>query len=188
MEINNKICKICNKDKLLSEFPGSGKKDKTKKRALCKICWNNYIIEGYNTKDQYIETRKRYKLNNKNKLKNYSNQYRKDRKKIDNLFKLKCNIRTLISNTFHGHLVSKKSKTYDILGCDFEFFKYYIEGQFTKTMTWGNIHLDHIRPISLAKTEQDIIILNHYTNFQPLLAKDNIKKNNSIIEKQLRLL
>ena len=55
-------------------------------------------------------------------------------------------------------------------------------------MTWNNIHLDHIKPLSTANTKEEILILNHYTNFQPLLAIDNLIKNDSLIEKQLRLL
>ena len=42
----------------------------------------------------------------------------------------------------------------------------------------GEWHLDHIKPISLAKSEEEIIELNHYTNFQPLWAKDNLSKSN----------
>ena len=39
--------------------------------------------------------------------------------------------------------------------------------------------LDHITPISSAKTEEDVIRLNNYTNFQPLCSKVNrdIKKD-----------
>ncbi len=46
-------------------------------------------------------------------------------------------------------------------------------------MTWENKtlwHLDHIVPVSVAKTEQEIIKLNHYTNFRPLWAKENLAK------------
>ena len=43
---------------------------------------------------------------------------------------------------------------------------------------YGKWHLDHIKPISLATSEDDIIKLNHYTNFQPLWAEENIIKGN----------
>ena len=33
--------------------------------------------------------------------------------------------------------------------------------------------MDHIIPISIAETEEDIIRLNHYTNLQPLCSKVN---------------
>jgi len=85
----------------------------------------------------------------------------------------------------------KEAKTEKILGCTIEEFRLYIESQFTKRMTLenhGEWHLDHILPLATAKTKEDIIRLNHYTNFQPLWAKDNILKSNKIIEKQLVLL
>ena len=57
-------------------------------------------------------------------------------------------------------------------------------------MTWDNKgmyngelnygwDIDHIIPISSAKTEDDLYILNHYTNLQPLCSKVNrdIKKD-----------
>jgi hypothetical protein len=77
----------------------------------------------------------------------------------------------------------KDGKTQDILGCDFETFKRHIEKQFTKGMNWdnqGKWHFDHIYPVSLARDQKHVIELNHYTNFQPLWAKDNIKKGNRL--------
>ena len=44
--------------------------------------------------------------------------------------------------------------------------------------TW---QLDHIVPISSAKTEDDIYKLNHYSNLRPLCSKKNLEKSNKII-------
>jgi hypothetical protein len=143
-------------------------------------------------KDYYINYSKKYwKLyykNNKEKIKNYyeNNKERKNyninkKKKLDPIFKFKCNVRTSIRMSFkRGKNQFKKSaKTENILGCTIEQFKDYIESKFTKGMNfenYGKWHLDHIKPLALAKNEKEIIELNHYTNFQPLWAEDNYAK------------
>ena len=43
-------------------------------------------------------------------------------------------------------------------------------------MTWLNTHRDHIKPISHARTEEEVRALHHYTNYQPLLWRDNLVK------------
>jgi hypothetical protein len=71
-----------------------------------------------------------------------------------------------------------------MLGCSYEDFKLHIEAQFVSGMSWENRsewHLDHIIPVSSAINEDDLIRLNHYTNFQPLWAVDNLKKSNKLI-------
>ena len=140
------------------------------------------------------EYRKEYYKANADKLKEYRKKYRKNRLKTDPIYKLKKRLRSNIGETFKracdGAYV-KKSKTFDILGCDIEFFMRYISSKFQKGMTFenhGEWHLDHIIPISKANTEEDIIRLNHYTNFQPLWAEDNLTKSDKIVEQQLTLL
>ena len=162
-------------------------------------------FKKYNIKNKEIikEKRKKYYNENKERLllinKNYYNKNKKninrhnaikakERVKNSDLLKLILRIRNLIRKSIKNKNYTKKSRTYFILGCDYVFFKEYIESQFTKDMNWNNIHLDHIKPISLAKNENEVIELNHYTNFQPLLSLDNLKKSNKIITKQLKLL
>jgi hypothetical protein len=81
--------------------------------------------------------------------------------------------------------ISKKNKTFDIVGCSPEFLKQHLEKQFTKGMSWEllgqHIHIDHIIPLSSAKTEDELYKLCHYENLQPLWAEDNLKKSNKII-------
>ncbi len=131
-----------------------------------------------------------YYQENKEKNKKKSKEYQKNKLKSDSLFKLNYNIRNLIRQSIKnkGHI--KKSKTIDILGCSIDEFKQYLEKQFEPWMTWNNYgkyngkekygwDIDHIIPISSAKTEEELLKLNHYTNLQPLDSFVNrcIKRN-----------
>lgn len=74
---------------------------------------------------------------------------------------------------------SKKSRTFEIVGCTFVEFRAHIEKQFLPGMTWENRpdwHVDHIVPLASAKTEADVIALNHFTNLRPLWIPDNLAK------------
>lgn len=89
--------------------------------------------------------------------------------------KVKCTIQqSYFKNNF-----TKKSKTYKILGCSWEFFKQHLENNpYGFTINQSNIDLDHIVPLSSAKTEEDVLKINHYKNFQllPSVYNRNIKK------------
>ena len=151
-----------------------------------------YFKEYYeNNKEKLNKKNKEWRENNREKRKEYYKEYQKNRMQIDTLFKLRCIIRSLISTSIKNKGYTKRSQTYNILGCTYEEFKIHLENQFTKGMSWenqGEWHLDHIYPVSLAKDEEELYKLNHYTNFQPLWAEDNIRKGNNIIEQQLKLL
>ena len=177
-------CVSCNKIYIIKnkELIKNKKKiyyDKNKDEILSKK--KEYHI---NNKEEILKIKKEYSKSNREKINTYYRLYSKKRKEKDNLYKLTCNIRTLIGMSIKGKGYTKKSKTSEYLGCTFNEFKIYIEEKFIENMTWENRmewHLDHIYPISLAKTKEEIIKLNHYTNFQPLWALDNIKKGNKII-------
>ncbi len=157
-----------------------------------------------NWKEENKHYFKKYRQENKDKIRKYYKEnkdrvsktnrlYRQRRTKEDAVYRFSRTIRSLVHGAFKRgtNQFRKEAKTEKILGCTIEEFRLYIESQFTKRMTLenhGEWHLDHILPLATAKTEEDIIRLNHYTNFQPLWAKDNILKSNKIIEKQLVLL
>lgn len=140
-----------------------------------------------NNKDKVREINAQYYLDNKEKISVRNQAYHKHRKSIDPLFKLRCNISSLISIYLKRNGYKKNTKTANILGCTFEEFKLHLEKQFDDKMNWENQgtywELDHIKPVSLATNEQELIELNHYTNFQPLYWLDNqIKSNNYSIQ------
>ena len=134
-------------------------------------------------KKEKLKEQKRLNYNKnieKNRIK--KNKYVKDKINNDPLFKLCFNIRTLIRNSIKNQYTKKSKKTQEILGCSFEEFKIYLESKFDENMNWDNQgsywHMDHIKPISLANTKEEVYELNHYTNFQPLYWVDNLSKGN----------
>ena len=130
-------------------------------------------------KEIIAERNRRYFEANKGKRA----KYEKQRKDNDPLFKLTKNLRSLISGSFKRKGYKKGSKTEQILGCSFLDFKEYIEEQFTQGMNWANYgqwHIDHIIPISVAENEAQILILNRYQNLRPLWADENLSKSDSV--------
>ena len=132
-------------------------------------------------KEQDKEYRKKYREQNREKINALQNQYAKDRKKHDLLYKCRVNTRVLISKSFSNQNLSKKSKTFKILGCSPEwFYNEWLEKKYNPPHS----HLDHIIPISLAQNEKEVILLNHYSNFQVLSPEQNISKGNKYISLQ----
>jgi len=133
-------------------------------------------------KESIKEQRKEYYEKNKEEIIRKNYEYIKNKRETDTLFKLKHNIGSLIRVSFNRKNIKKAMKTTEILGCSIKEFREYLENQFDKNMNWENHgtywELDHIKPISLAITEEEIYELNHYTNFQPLYWEDNLSKSN----------
>lgn len=97
------------------------------------------------------------------------------------LFRLEQNCRNRITRYLKTVNVRKKKRTIDMLGADWLVVRQHIESQFKPNMAWNNHgrdwHIDHIIPLASAKTEEELLKLFHYTNLQPLWAKDNLKKS-----------
>lgn len=158
---------------------------------------NNKEVRLSNAKEYYLSNReeilkkqRKYILENKENKKEYYKIYFNNRLNTDKIFKLKHYIRSMIRSSFSLMGYSKSSQTLEILGCSFDEFKIYLESKFEDWMTWENRGLyngelnygwdiDHIIPLSSAKTEYDIVRLNHFSNLQPLCSYTNryIKKD-----------
>jgi len=138
------------------------------------------IIKWKESNEHYF---KQYRQDNKVNIRNYF------KTRLDNepIFRFKNNVRRLILHSFkRGKKTFKKvDRTEIILGCKIEEFINYISLKFTEGMTLenhGEWHIDHIIPLSSVNTEEDTIKLNHYTNLQPLWAKDNLSKGSKILK------
>jgi len=132
-------------------------------------------------KKEILDKNKIYRKNTKN----IRNIYESKKKKNDPIYSLLCGMRSRLCNYLKMCDVTKRNKTFDIVGCSPEFLKKHLEIQFTDGMSWDNRsewHIDHIIPLSSAKTEDELYKLCHYENLQPLWAEDNLKKSNKILQ------
>ncbi len=80
---------------------------------------------------------------------------------------------------------TKDLPTHDYLGCDSKYFIEYIDGLMKPEMTYENIHIDHIKPVSKFDLSdiENVKACCHWSNLQPLLSTDNLKKSNKWTEK-----
>jgi hypothetical protein len=130
-----------------------------------------------NNRDILNASNKRWKANNKD--------YMKNKRASDPLFKMAFNLRSRIRKAFISKSWRKNCGSEILIGCDWSSAHHHLENQFSENMSWDNYgkwHIDHVIPLSFAKTEEELIKLCHYSNLQPLWAKDNLSKNKKIIE------
>ncbi len=108
-----------------------------------------------------------------------------ERYNTDPQFNLAIKFRRRVYMAVRNQFTTKAKKTIELLGTTYPQFKKYVENKFTEGMSWkkvlsGEIHLDHIKPVSLFNlsdvNEQKKAF--NYKNMQPMWAKDNLKKHN----------
>ena len=193
--MENKNCHLCSLTKEVNFFY-LDKRNNDGFSSGCKDCLRKRSRDHhFKNREKILEYQKEYRSNNRsyynqkskewNIKTGYGKKYQQERLKSDDFFRFKNRLRTLLRISITKQGYSKKSKAFDILGCDYDFFIKYISSKFKEGMSWenhGEWHLDHIKPISLAKEESEVIALNHYTNFQPMWAIDNLKKYNKFNE------
>lgn len=139
-----------------------------------------------------IERPRKEKSEEKNNGRIKRNQ--KKRKKSDPFYRLIKNYRNSCLKAFKSIGQKKNNSSLKLLGLnDWEEFAEHLSKQFYnrsvtgEKMTFDNHgfygwHIDHIIPLSSAKTEEDIIKLCHHTNLQPLWAEDNLSKSNKNLD------
>ena len=163
---------------------------KNNKEALTKYAreWNKKNKE---LKAGYV---RKWEEKNKEVRAKYYKEYRKNRYHTDPNYKMRYLLIKSLRNKLKRHLIKETNPEFSytkasssLLGCTLEEVKTHIENQFEDGMTWENWtrdgwHLDHIVPCSsfdLTKNEEQEKCF-HYTNLQPLWAKDNLSKGSKL--------
>jgi hypothetical protein len=207
--METKICSKCNEEKNICEF-NKEKRNKSGLKSECKLCRKLIKKKHYDTnKHKILENKKKYYLSKKDvileKAKNYNHKnndkikiykkhyYQNNKNKFNDYYKLNYQINVLyrigkiVRRRIYDYVTKntiKIEKTFDIVGCSSELLKAHLEQKFIKGMSWenqGEWHIDHIIPLSSAKSEEEVYKLCHYTNLQPLWAQDNLSKGSKII-------
>jgi len=169
--MENRICSKCKIEKPLSEYKKNATKT-SRVNSYCKDCSNIYSKEYYKKNKEYFkEYQKKYVIKRR--------PYEKEKRKADPIYKLTRNIRNRIGLAIKAKNFAKNYRTNEYLGISYAKYKVYLERVFEKGMTWENYgqwHIDHIIPLASATNEEELKLLFHYTNTQPLWADENFSK------------
>lgn len=189
-------CKLC-KNAYLRKY-GQDNKEKLRENAR----------QYYNRNQEKIKTRVRNHRNlhveeiNEKRREKYLNdeQYRMKRLKECSKSNKKCRplrrkvarenksesyylelCRKRMWHAFNGR-AAKSKKTKELLGCDGQFLKKYLENTKVEGKDYSHAHIDHIIPCSsfdMTDEEQQKKCF-HYTNLQLLPACENLAKSNTL--------
>lgn len=164
----------------------------------------SYRASAQKNRDKRIQMTRDWRARSKEHLKAYNKANReRDRENLkrwakakyqsDPKYALIVKVRGLTLRSIKTLGFKKKSTTAQILGCDWESFQAHMESQFYDGMTWESfqqknhlgtsmVEIDHIIPISSAKTEEDVIRLSNHKNLRPLWWWENREKRDRIPE------
>ena len=195
--METKVCTKCGRELPLSDFWVDSRRYDGK-TVQCKECCKERKKEYYQkNKEKIIERSKEYYQNNKERRKEYleknkekikerDREYRNNKRKEDELFAVTFRCRARIKQFIRHSGYRKTSKTFEMIGCTPEQLVEHLH------KTWYDnygteyngepVHIDHIIPLSSAKTEEDVYRLCHYTNLQYLKPEDNLAKSDSILQ------
>ena len=176
-------CKLCNKERDLNYRRANKERIADQKKQYYQA---NKEKEEERKKrwqeanqERASEHFKEYYKSNKDRIIKNTSSYQRQRLQADPVYRFKHQMRQMTSLAFFRRGFKKDTKTAKLLGADWQTVKSHIESQFKVGMCWSNRdkwHIDHIVPVGLADTPEEVKKLCHYTNLQPLWAEENLKK------------
>ena len=149
----------------------------------CKKCNCLKDVKDFYANKRSLDGREFYckecQKRNPNK-KIYSRRY-SAKMREDPLYRISDSIRGRISRRIKDENYEGRKSFEEVIGCINTELRNHLEAQFKDGMSWENYgvdgwHVDHIIPLSSAKSLEELYKLNHYTNLQPLWAAENYSK------------
>lgn len=203
-----KICTSCSETKNISDFDKK-KTGKFGVRSRCKACRRIYRQENaelireqrqkyyVKNKSNISRKNKEYRESNIDIMREYQRNYREKNRSALRVYytqylannisaSISHRLRTRIRKAIKEQYGIKAYSSVELLGCTIDECRRYLELKFSGGMSWDNYglwHIDHIKPcisFDLTDPEQQKICF-HYTNLQPLWAKENLLKGSKLI-------
>ena len=196
--MEKKTCKYCLESFPLIKFNKITKRQKCYKNGVwqgidpacvdCRKSRNRTKAKTHYQKHQVQITETARKRFNTEKYRKYNRNYTRKKRKTDIHYRIKDNCRRRIGVALRNVGAKKSNYTMNLIGCSISELRNHLESQFKEGMTWENHslhgwHIDHKLPCAsfdLSKPEEQKKCF-HYSNLQPLWAKDNRSKSNRII-------
>lgn len=173
-----------NKDRIRAQVQAHNRALKEKDIELFKKTrrqyYRNNVISG-----TYRKAQLRWKLENPDYVRNYQ----RTRLANDPNARTKNILRVRIRTALKRRGKCKSHRTCELIGCDVDFLRDYLEARFSPGMSWENHgkhgwHIDHKIPCAkfdLTDPAQQKQCF-HYSNLQPLWAADNWSKHDTLPE------
>lgn len=181
---------------------------------MVRLTPKQFKIYYQKNKEKILASNRKYRENNKEKLRQRAKEKREIKKLIkseedielqnimkqtrhienfnryvnnkeNNNYHIAHSLRNRIRLAIRNNGTTKSKKSLKLLGADIDTVRAHLESQFKSGMSWGNRgewHVDHIIPccqFNLTDLEQQKKCF-HYTNLQPLWAKDNLIKGGKV--------
>lgn len=187
----SETCRLESKRRIANKWNKCNKEKHAEHQALWRK--NNIELDKYRSKQKYAKDPDKVKQRVKNYVRRFRDEHGVSPKAYKNKNSINSKLKSYLRSRVRNAIINNQQKSIKIgsaivaLGCSIEDLKKHLESQFQPGMTWDNYglqgwHIDHIIPLSsfnLADANQ-FNEACHYTNLQPLWAKDNIKKSNNI--------
>lgn len=197
----DRIYKIQNADKI-KEYTKERYENNPDKYIQAVIKCRNKYTDKYkeynkqyhkNNADNINQRKKKYREENKDKIKKYHEENKCEHNK--HRYCKICNLqlylihlqRSQLRRCLNNSSLNKTKSSIEYLGCDAEYFIEYMKKKmdiWNETnevkMDFTNIHIDHIKPVNAFNLDDEDEFLDccNYTNMQPLLVNDNLRKKN----------
>jgi hypothetical protein len=165
----------------LKEYYNKNKEHLIKKNAE----YREQNIETISEQRKKYRNREEIKEHIKKKNKEYL-PIKKEKIKLKRKNNKNFQISEILRSKIHKMLKGLSTSYQDLLGCDLEHFKKWIEFRFDNNMNWENLgcywQIDHILPINSFNFNDDRSknICFHWTNLQPLEKSENRIKSDKL--------